>query len=584
MGIKPVFHTIFSRIMVVFLIVIIPLYVGGILIYLWGLRSIRDDLTASMERHIRSGIRELEGDIRRVRSLELAIGDDEDLMFLATFPTVLGTIARTRSIVSIQKNLLALQNSHPAILSSTVYIPALDRAIYSEDSIDVLPQDRYQKLRLAQPTGLSNLVIIDGQLLLPAYFPFRYVDLEKEQKYILEVELDMNRLLDRLYATDTLGGSAMLIGLHSDFSTGYNRIEAVEADIQAADLGVKEGAEFGISRIRSQGIPYLIAYVKSEYLDIELVRYVPESYVFEPLKNYTILFWLLTAAAVLVIIPFSASTNKLIRRPLADIVAAFRKVETGDLSVRISHPQQDEFRYLADGFDQMVSKLEQLIDQTYKLKILMQRSELKKLQAQIHPHFFYNCFFSLHHMIERGDYEVADRFTQQLGVYFQYVTRNASDEVSLKEEASHAAVYCDIQSQRFKNRLSVTYGEIPAELALYPVPRLSIQPLIENVFEHGLRNKVEGGLIQVTFEEVNHHLVVRVEDNGDETSDSTIESMQARLNDDETVGENTGIINIHQRLRLMYDQDSGLRFYRSPLGGLGVEMTVGPSKPALQGG
>ena len=119
MGIKPVFHTIFSRIMVVFLIVIIPLYVGGILIYLWGLRSIRDDLTASMERHIRSGIRELEGDIRRVRSLELAIGDDEDLMFLATFPTVLGTIARTRSIVSIQKNLLALQNSHPAILSST---------------------------------------------------------------------------------------------------------------------------------------------------------------------------------------------------------------------------------------------------------------------------------------------------------------------------------------------------------------------------------------------------------------------------------------------------------------------------------
>ena len=117
----------------------------------------------------------------------------------------------------------------------------------------------------------------------------------------------------------------------------------------------------------------------------------------------------------------------------------------------------------------------------------MQNIELKQLQSQINPHFLYNSFFNIYRLAKDEDYENLTCFTQYLGSYYQYITRSASDEVSLLDEYNHAKTYCNIQQMRFHNRLELKMAPLPEAFAGYRVPRLIMQPIIENAFEHGLK-------------------------------------------------------------------------------------------------
>jgi two-component system sensor histidine kinase YesM len=276
-------------------------------------------------------------------------------------------------------------------------------------------------------------------------------------------------------------------------------------------------------------IPYLAIYAKSDYLDMVLCKYIPENQVFASLKKYHITFWVFTLAALIIITLFTFSTNRFINRPLSKLVNSFREVEGGNLEIRIRHDHNDEFGYLYKRFNAMVENLDVLIHQVYKQKILAQKAELKHLQSQINPHFLYNSFFSLHNMVVNGDYENVELFTRQLGTYFQFVTRSAADVIPLEKEVAHARIYADIQSRRFRNRIKLEFEDLPEELRNIPVPRLIVQPLIENAFEHGLKNTVSDGLLRVTFTSGDGRLVISVEDNGKEMSGAEIERLEGCL-------------------------------------------------------
>ena len=87
-----------------------------------------------------------------------------------------------------------------------------------------------------------------------------------------------------------------------------------------------------------------------------------------------------------------------------------------------------------------------------------------------------------------------------MGIYFQYITRNASSKALLEEEVQHARIYADFQAHRFRNRISMHFEELPEGLRGLTVPRMILQPVIENVFEHGLKNKVRDGLLKIYFQ------------------------------------------------------------------------------------
>uniref|UniRef100_UPI00137593B5 sensor histidine kinase n=1 Tax=Paenibacillus luteus TaxID=2545753 RepID=UPI00137593B5 len=180
---------------------------------------------------------------------------------------------------------------------------------------------------------------------------------------------------------------------------------------------------------------------------------------------------------------------------------AFKRVEEGNLDLNIRHHKDDEFGFLYERFNEMLVNLQISIDEVYNQQIHRQNAELKQLQSQINPHFLYNCLFSIIRLIKMQKEDEAVQFTNQLAKYFQFITRNTRDTVPLENEAAHARNYVMLQLTRFSDRVTIDFGDIPEKLKPISVPRLIIQPLVENAFVHGLENVTEGGLLRVSFAE-----------------------------------------------------------------------------------
>ncbi len=223
----------------------------------------------------------------------------------------------------------------------------------------------------------------------------------------------------------------------------------------------------------------------------------------------------------------------------------------------------------------MAGHLETLIDEVYSQKLLLQKAEFKQLQAQINPHFLYNSFFMLQRMIKNRMQEEAIQVSRELGVYFQYITRNNSDFVYFKDEYNHARIYSNIQAMRFDGRITTEFGELPSAYELLQVPRLILQPLIENAYNYGLENKLSNGFLRVSFHPGNKGIHIIIEDNGEELTDEKIiqinNSLKLSTNFIDSA-EVTGLINIYKRIQTFFKNESTLFITRSDLGGLRVSI------------
>lgn len=285
------------------------------------------------------------------------------------------------------------------------------------------------------------------------------------------------------------------------------------------------------------------------------------------------LLTVLTVAVALIFFLFLLFVRSRIHKPLNKLVEAFKELQQGSFETRIFHKADDEFNYLFSAFNQTVEELRRSIDKTLEQERLINQAELAQLQSQIKPHFLYNSFFSISRMARNEEHKQIYDFVTSLARYYRFVSQTPRSLIPLKDEAAHMNNYLDIQQLRFGDMISVHKQEVPEDVALIPVPKLILQPLIENAYEHGLKDKQAGGKIRITYACEKSHFDIVVEDSGS-VSDETIERARERLDSAEDEARSHALCNIHQRLRLTYGADSGLLLERSPLGGLKVRLRV----------
>lgn len=272
---------------------------------------------------------------------------------------------------------------------------------------------------------------------------------------------------------------------------------------------------------------------------------------------------------------FIHGSYSLIQRPIRMLIESFQAINRQNYSIRLPEKQNSDFSYLYREFNHMAGELERLIERVYRQQLLLKKAELKQLQAQINPHFLYNSFFLLRRMIQDELYEEAEKMTDTLGMYFQYITRNSQEQIPLSMEYRHAMLYCEIQQLRFEGRVSILTDPLPAAAKGLLVPKLILQPLLENAFNYGLKNKVENGILRVSVREEGDGLTILVEDNGEELTDSGLAEIQKNLRaatDQNPFLEMTGILNIQRRLCIFSDRKSRLEAERSSLGGLCIRL------------
>lgn len=322
------------------------------------------------------------------------------------------------------------------------------------------------------------------------------------------------------------------------------------------------------------GVDYFIIQNDVSSLGLELIMYVNQNEITRPLSQFITWFYTLFIIALIVLILYSFSVNLMIHRPLSKLVKAFHMIETDNLDITIESKSKDEFHYVFNSFNNMTLKLKHSIEENYEQKMALQLSQLKQLQSQINPHFLYNSFFNIYMMCKVNDAESAAELSQKLGSYYQYITRSGSDDVPFVKEYRHALDYCDIQCIRFSNRIAYEDGGPSGIPPAFSVPRLIIQPIVENVFEHAFVDGMDDGMIYINADYRDGRLRVTVEDNGRMVTDELIAQLGERLGDDSKQMEKTGLMNVHNRLRLKYGPESGLFISRSVYGGLKVELII----------
>ena len=405
------------------------------------------------------------------------------------------------------------------------------------------------------------------------FYVMRSRKLGGDQDFIFVITFSTRQLVENLSMLSTSPQSGAFI---------YNREEDILIESPPGQCGGREilgqlemdtqEEYLPIQRVGTAGTHYLVCVGNSNNLGL-FVQYVEEKTIMEYSRQTWISMFIFLALMIAMSAMFVLYTKKTVHKPMQQLVSAFEKVKVGNLKEHISHKENDEFDYLYEGFNDMEDKLSQLIQEVYVQKNLAEKAQLKQLQAQINPHFLYNSFFILSRRIKRQDYENAEDFAKHLGNYFRFLTRNGSDDTTLERESEHARSYAAIQGVRFAGRLTIEFGELLPDWKEVKVPRLILQPLLENSFEHGLENRVSDGLLRISFTSVGQGLEICVEDNGEDVKEEDLQRMQAKLRDSDSE-EITGLSNIHKRLNYYFHGKAGLVIERSPLGGAAVKIKI----------
>lgn len=229
----------------------------------------------------------------------------------------------------------------------------------------------------------------------------------------------------------------------------------------------------------------------------------------------------------------------------------------------------------------MLATFQQLMEDNFRTKEREKEARLRALQAQINPHFLYNALDTINWMaLTKGAHDIS-RMLNMLAQYFRLTLNKGKDIVSLEDEMNLAKAYLEIQKQRFHN---FDYAvEFPPELADRLIPKLSIQPVIENAILHGIQNK-EGhyGRILVEAEPEGEGFVIRVADDGIGMSEEQIDRLYASLNASSSPSS-YGLYNVWERVRLFTGETGRIHVESKPGEGTTVSLRI-PGQPAAWDG
>ncbi|WP_336781865.1 sensor histidine kinase [Paenibacillus illinoisensis] len=562
-------NSIFARLIMTYLAFVIPLILLGVYLYHWSYDTASQEISLSTDRRLNQFAMELNREIEWMELQQFDIAEDRKLNRLAILWNMMDQVERRETLNYLSERLAAFKNSSAYIRNVYVHIPSVNKSVSAVQGIDDFDQESFSYFSSTREEKGIRFTVKGDSLNLSAV---RLTGQRGEDPlFVVQVELDNAEVQNELSQLNLYPESAtLLIEDKTGLAISDQRRDAILSSHRKSSL-TNSQTNFQVS---VDDTVYHVNQLHISTLGLSVATYLPEEIVTKPLSRFVQWAWIFAITSFIAIAAYLYSSYKLIHMPLLLLVKRFKKMEGGVLDIPINHHRKDEFGFLYSRFNLMIENLRQLIDRDFKMTMMMQRAELRQLQSQINPHFLYNSFFILNSLARTGDTDRIEQFTNMLGEYFRFITRNGTDHVPLKEEVEHSRIYTEIQQLRFSRRIKVDFGQVPLEMEQIQVPRLIIQPIIENAYEHSLEKNTDTGLLRVHFYMEESYIEFVVEDNGNELRMEDIKLLQERLLNETSTDEMTGLMNIHRRLRLTYGEKSGLFLSRSELQGLRVAVRI----------
>ncbi|WP_349947735.1 sensor histidine kinase [Lacrimispora sp. BS-2] len=244
--------------------------------------------------------------------------------------------------------------------------------------------------------------------------------------------------------------------------------------------------------------------------------------------------------------------------PIKRLSKAMGQVQKGDFAVRVPNKRKDEIGELTESFNYMLEEINTLIRQVYQEKIAQKNAEVQALQAQINPHFLYNTLDSINWMlIDRGEYDISDIILSLAGL-MRYSIEDENAFVPLEKEIGYVLCYLKIQKNRLEERLEYSV-EAEETLAAEQVPKLILQPIVENAITHGIEPRNRKGNIRIIIKDFGDEMLISVEDNGIGMTSEQLDHLTDKVPDIEKEGHTgIGVRNVDRRIRLHYGESYGV--------------------------
>ena len=286
--------------------------------------------------------------------------------------------------------------------------------------------------------------------------------------------------------------------------------------------------------------------------DWEILLEKPSRILAEPISRMSAVIVLIILTCLILIVVMSGFWARLFMKRINLFYGHIQEVKNGNLQLDVRDDCPDEIGDLTNSFQEMLDRLNRLIREDYQNKILLREAELKALQAQINPHFLYNCLSLINSRALLAGQPEISRMSQLLSVFYRTTLNKGRSETTLENELKNVKSYLEIQKLLHEELFDVTW-QVEPELPEMQLPNLILQPLVENALVHGiLPNKPKKGRLFLAVSRVMDQLRFTILDNG---AGIPAEKLPTLLLTD---SGGYGLKNVNERLKLTYGEDYGL--------------------------
>lgn len=270
--------------------------------------------------------------------------------------------------------------------------------------------------------------------------------------------------------------------------------------------------------------------------------------------------------SVVVLVFLGLFFSRLFTRKIEELTRNMDRVNHGSREVTVTSDSGDEVGILIRSFRRMMDEINRLIDEVYVNKLSLKEYELKALQAQINPHFLYNTLSAINWMALKGGQKEISRVTLALSAFYRTALSKGEDMVTVENCIRNMEAYLEIQLVMHDNDFTVEW-DVDESIKNEKMPKLLLQPVVENALEHGLDEKEEGERkLKLSFLDMDQEMLIMVQDNGpgmEQEKADTLVTYQA---------QGYGLKNVNDRIRLLYGEDYAVRIFSRPGEGTKVEM------------
>ncbi len=400
-----------------------------------------------------------------------------------------------------------------------------------------------------------------------------------------------------IYGQDGAQAGSIMIEFDLDFLESIS--DFMESNFGSSDVHICIMTPDGLEIYNSTGIPldrllsseketsslsvngsdYKITRTSSQFSEWVVYASINETELFRAMRRTTLVMFILLAVSAVVAFLAIHFISSSISGQFGRFIEKIRATETPEKAELIQVESDDEFKELADAYNEMILRINRLIDTVYSKELLQKDAEIKAFQAQINPHFLYNTLDIINGLVDLGRTEDIKRTVIALANLMRMALKGAEIQ-TVRECCRNAEEFMFIERLRYPDKL-VFMIKIPPAMMDYCMPKLIFQPVLENAISHGVSEILGKGMVGLFGHEELDALVFEIRDNGVGFPQSVLDRLQS--SEDVPVGErknSIGLRNIQRRIQLMYGEPYGITAENAEGGGARVTIRLPKIKNA----